>query len=226
MIFAVVIVSAGAEWRIVRELHPSACIQRSPYGEWFAFAVGGQDLVFLQGGWGKISAAASTQYALLAWQPKVLINMGTCGGFEGQIERGEVILASRTLVYDIIERMTDPVTAIQHYTVDLDPGWLQGPFPHPVRTGLLVSADQDISPHLIEMLQAEYGAVAADWESGAIAWVCSKNSVPCLILRGVSDLVGTGGGEAYLESQVFRDGARRVMEPLLQALPQWLKCIQ
>ena len=39
--------------------------------------------------------------------------------------------------------------------------------------------------------------MALDWESGAIAWVAARNQTRCLILRGVTDLVGEAGDEAY-----------------------------
>jgi adenosylhomocysteine nucleosidase len=220
----VVAISAGAEWRVVRSVYPQAVIQHSPYGEWFNWQLQDREVVFLQGGWGKISAAASTQYAITRWSPDLLVNLGTCGGLAGEVERGEVLLVERTLVYDIIEQMGDPQVALDHYTVQLDLNWLAPPYPHPVRRGLLVSADRDICPVDIPMLRQQFGAVAADWESGAIAWVAARNRTRCLILRGVSDLVdATGGGEAYHDPQVFRDGARQVMEPLLAALPAWLK---
>ncbi|RPI83169.1 MAG: hypothetical protein EHM41_16570 [Chloroflexi bacterium] len=45
---------------------------------------------------GKISAAASTQYIIDRWNPDLLINLGTCGGFEGCIERGAVVLVEKT----------------------------------------------------------------------------------------------------------------------------------
>jgi nucleoside phosphorylase len=41
------------------------------------------DLAFLHGGWGKVAAAGSTQYAIDRWAPARLINLGTCGGFKG-----------------------------------------------------------------------------------------------------------------------------------------------
>jgi adenosylhomocysteine nucleosidase len=49
-------------------------------------------VIFLHGGWGKVSAAASTQFAIYTWHPRIVINLGTCGGFEGEIARGEIIL--------------------------------------------------------------------------------------------------------------------------------------
>ncbi len=224
MTFAVVTISAGAEWRVARSVYPLEPVQYSPYGEWFEMELLGQPLIFFHGGWGKISAAASTQYILDRWKPALLINLGTCGGFAGAIERGAVILVERTLVYDIIEQMTDPQAAIRHYSVDLDLSWLGGPYPQEVQRGLLVSADRDICLPDIPMLIEQYGATAADWESGAIAWVASRNGTRCLILRGVSDLVGAEGGEAYGAVDVFHEGTRRVMEPVLRALPEWLEC--
>jgi len=72
-------------------------------------------------------------------------------------------------------------------------------------------------------LKARYGAVAADWESGAIAWVTRRNDTRCLILRGVSDLVGEDGGEAYEGGiAVFYEGTGDVMGRLLEQLPAWL----
>ena len=225
--FALIAISANAEWRVVRKYYPQAEVQQSPFGEWFELSIGEKSVVFLQGGWGKVAAAASTQYGLQHWSPEVVINLGTCGGFAGQIERGAVILATRTLIYDIIEQMApNPDEAIQHYAVDLDLSFLKEPYPQPVQPGLLVSADRDICMEDIPMLRTRYSAVAADWESGAIAWVCRRNNTRCLILRGVSDLVSEAGGEAYNALEVFHDGARRVMEPMLQALPEWLAAIK
>jgi len=219
----VVNISAGAEWRVVRAFYPQTVISESPFGEWFETEMDNRTVVFIHGGWGKIAAAASTQYAIGHWSPRVLVNLGTCGGFDGRIERGEILLVDRTLVYDIIEQMGDADAAIQHYAANLDLSWLCEPYPQTVRRGLLVSADRDICLPDIPMLIERYGAAAADWESGAIAWVASRApGLRCLILRGVSDLVGTTGGEAYGSIEVFHEGTRRVMEPMLQALPEWL----
>jgi adenosylhomocysteine nucleosidase len=229
MTVAAITISAGAEWRAVRnyygksvQLSPNG--ETSPFGEWFEMEIAGLPVVFVQGGWGKISAAASTQYLLGRWKPEILINLGTCGGFAGEIERGTIVMAERTLVYDIIEQMGDPQAAIRHYSVDLDLSWLHEPYPQPVHRGLLVSADRDICLPDIPMLMERYHAFAADWESGAIAWVASRNGTRCLILRGVSDLVGAGGGEAYGAIEVFHEASRQVMEPMLKALPEWLAC--
>lgn len=225
----VVLISANIEWRALRKLFPGAAIQYSPYGECFAadlaLPTSGNTLpvLFFHGGWGKIAAAGSTQYVIDRWQPGLLVNLGTCGGFEGRIQRGEIILVEKTIVYDIIEQMGDYDEHIAHYTTILDLGWLPGELPQPVRRTLLVSGDRDLLPEDIPHLADKFGAVAGDWESGAIAFVASRNRVPLLILRGVTDLVSAQGGEAYGNLQFFEEATLKIMGNLVQNLPAWLQ---
>lgn len=215
-----VIVSCRFEWQATLALFPGAGLQPSPFGDWFT--AGG--IIFFQGGWGKISAAASAQYVIDRWKPDLLVNLGTCGGFRGEIERGEILLVERTIVYDILEQMTDPEAAFAHYTTPLDLSWLGDELPQKVRRTLIVSADRDLIAEEIPQLKARFGAVAADWESGAIAWVAARNQVRCLILRGVSDLVGGSSGEAYQGNlQVYVDGAATIMNSLIAHLPHWIR---
>lgn len=227
----VVIISANIEWQAIRTLLTGIQPQPSPMGEWFVknLAVAGrlEPVIFFHGGWGKIAAAASTQYVIDRWSPKLLVNLGTCGGFEGEIMPGAIVLAERTLVYDIIEQMGDHDEHIAHYTTILDLSWLGENYPHPVQRTLLVSADRDLLVEDIPRLKAEFGAVAGDWESGAIAWVAAHNETHCLILRGVSDLVGGSGGEAYDGNiHVFIEGAKDILKRLVEALPAWLAKVE
>lgn len=217
----VVIISAGAEWRAVEELFPNLELDRSPFGACARLKLGTRNLTLVHGGWGKIAAAASAQYAIDTFHPDLLVNLGTCGGFAGHIETGTVILVERTLVYDIIEQMGDGDAAIQAYAADVDLSWLGAGAP-PARRGLLVSADRDILADDIPMLVQKYGAAAADWESGAIAWVAKRNGTRVLILRGVTDLVGRAGGEAYGNIALFHERTREVMTKLFAQLPDWL----
>ena len=222
----VVIVSANVEWRAMRAIFPQADYQRGPYGEWFTKQVAGQDVVFMHGGWGKIAAAGSAQYAIDHWKPDLLVNLGTCGGFEGEIERGTIVLVEKTIVYDIIEQMGDFDEHIAHYTTEIDLSWLARPYPQDVRRTLLVSGDRDLLAGEIPFLKERFGAVAGDWESGAIAWVARRNGVRLLMLRAVSDLVGSTGGEAYGDYERFKKAARDIMRQLVEALPLWLERVK
>ena len=225
----VIIVSANAEWQAVKQILSPADVQASRLGEYFAtrLATCHPSLVtFFHGGWGKISAA-TTQYVIDHFDPDLLINLGTCGGFEGRVARRTLILVEKTIVYDILEQMTDSDEAIAHYATEIDLSWL-GESLQPsaisdqfsLARGLLISADRDILASDIPMLVEKYDAIAADWESGAIAWVAKKNGVRCLILRGVTDLVNAGGGEAYGNYDLFLRRTRETMQQLISLITE------
>lgn len=222
----IIIISADTEWRVVRRIVTGVEIKTSPFGEFFEKRIksGNQeyDSIMFYGGWGKISAAASCQYAIDRWRPKLLVNLGTCGGVKGEIESGVIVLVERTIVYDIFEQMGDKEAHIAHYTTELDLSWLRKPYPQEVYKGLMVSGDRDLHPADISGLKRRFGAVAGDWESGAIAFVAQKNNIPCLILRGVSDLVSERGGEAYEDTTLFEESATKILGNLIQTLPAWI----
>jgi adenosylhomocysteine nucleosidase len=237
----IILISANSEWRTVKEILSPVGIQFTPLGETFDVTLGtpsrsgGKEwnVTLFHGGWGKISAAATAQYVIDRFQPDLLVNLGTCGGFEGRIERGTIILVAKTIIYDIIEQMFDPEEAVKYYSTELDLSWLgeEGRLTmddgrSSIVRGLLVSGDRDIIAGDIPMLVEKYGAVAADWESGAIAWVAKRNGVRCLILRGVTDLVGASGGEAYGNVEIFRENTKTVMKGLFEQLPDWLDNIR
>jgi len=225
----IILVSANAEWRVIKKLFPAEHYLASPFGEYFlstqiqkSEAI---ELIFFHGGWGKIAAAASTQYLIDRWQPALIINLGTCGGFEGRIQRGEIVLAESTVVYDIIEQMGDSADHIAHYTTRLDLDWLPDPFPLEVNRTMLISGDRDLLAEDVPMLSREFGAAAGDWESGAIAWVSARNKVRLLILRGVTDLVAESGGEAYGNLSLYQEAAEQIMGRLVAGLPALLEAI-
>lgn len=219
-----VVVSAVAEWVGVTLLFPESKIESFPYGERFTANVAGRVLTFFHSGWGKIASAGTMQYLIDHHAPDLIVNLGTCGGFEGVMNQGDVILVERTMVYDIVELMGD-LDISNYYASSLDLGWLADPPPHPVRRALIASADSDLPPSKIPLLKVK-GAVAADWESAALAWVARKNNARLLILRGVSDIVNETEGEAYDNIEIFNERAKDIMKMLIAQLPDWLNTVR
>jgi adenosylhomocysteine nucleosidase len=218
-----VLISANMEWKSVKKNYPSEKMQASHWGEYFFKSISHQTILFFHEGWGKVAAAGATQYVIDQFKPEILINLGTCGGFEGEIERQEVVLADKTIIYDILEAMGDSKEATADYTTNIDLSWLGKTYPVKVRKTTLVSADKDLRTEEIEKLKKEYHAVAGDWESGAIAYTAAKNKKKVIILRGVSDLVSSTQSEAYGNMDLFEERAHLVMTKLLTDLPLWIE---
>ncbi|HEX2691812.1 MAG TPA: 5'-methylthioadenosine/S-adenosylhomocysteine nucleosidase [Kofleriaceae bacterium] len=217
----VALISATAEWKIVVAQFPGEALHRTPFGSWLVHRLGAEDVVFFHGGYGKVAAASSTQYAIDRWHPGLLVNLGTCGGFGGERKVGDIVLASETFLYDIVERMGDPDEAIEDFHTRLDTARWPARLAGRVIRAPLISADGDLDPAGVAMLQARFHASAGDWESGAIAWVASHNRTPVVILRGVTDLVDAIAGDpTYHAPGAWERASVAVMASLVNLLAE------
>ncbi len=221
----VVLISAITEWVALKATLAPGRTQTTPYGECFTATLRGKEFIFFHAGWGKTASAGAMQYVIDHFSPDLAVNLGTCGGFEGGVELEDIILVERTFIYDIVELMGDFGAVPDYYASDLDLNWLPEPYPYPVQRGTLASADSDLPPERIPQLKAQ-GAIAADWESGALAWVAQKNGTRLLILRAVSDLVSEGGGEAYDNIALFKERTKGIMRRLVEQLPDWVAAVK
>jgi adenosylhomocysteine nucleosidase len=221
----VILISAITEWAAVKAVLAPTNVCATPYGECFDATIGSQHATLFHAGWGKAASAGAMQYVIDHYSPNITINLGTCGGFEGEVELDDIILVERTFIYDIVELMGDFGSVPDYYASNLDLSWLPEPYPFPVRRGVLASADSDLQPEKIPQLK-EQGAIAADWESAALAWVARKNGARLLILRAVSDLVSERGGEAYDNIELFKERTKGIMRRLIDQLPGWVAAIR
>jgi adenosylhomocysteine nucleosidase len=110
-----------------------------------------------------------------------------------------------------------------HYLTELD---VPAHFPTPAVRTTLYSADRDLTPSSLREIEHRYHPTAVDWESGAIAWVAKRNSVPVLIMRGVTDLVSLQEGEAEGNWMLFVENTQRMMPKLLEILPLWMDALK
>lgn len=214
-----VLVSANGEWDAVVSILQPKSIQQSPIGAHFRVELAGQLCHFFHSGWGKIATAASTQYVIDQYHPELIINIGTCGGFAGTGTVGEVLLVSETVVYDIVERMDDPIAALEHYSTRNNLAWITNPLPVGTRLGRIASADQDIDFNSFNFLTETHKADGADWETGAFTWVAARNNVRWLALRGVSDIVTPRGSETDNGVDLWRSRLDQLMAKILTDLP-------
>jgi adenosylhomocysteine nucleosidase len=221
----VVLISASAEWKLIAAQFPDEPLHETPFGPWLSRRLGARSepVVFFHGGYGKVAAAGSTQYAIDRWHPAVLVNLGTCGGFGGQRKVGDLVLASETFIYDIVELMGDPDEAIEDFHTRLDPALWPARLASRVVIGPMVSGDRDLDPAATAVLGAKYHASVGDWESGAIAWVASHNHTRAIILRGVSDVIDANGSDpTYHAIELWQRASAAVMASLVALLGEAL----
>jgi adenosylhomocysteine nucleosidase len=145
----VALISANTEWKILRGQISDEPLRDTPFGQWFTHRLGSEDVVFFHGGYGKVAAAGSTQYAIDRWHPSLVVNLGTCGGFGGARKVGDIVLASETTIYDIVELMGDPDEAIADYRTAIDTAVWPARLAGRVVVGPLVSGDRDLDPAAI-----------------------------------------------------------------------------
>ncbi len=218
-----VLVSANGEWEAVKAILQPSSLQLSLAGEFFEILIENQPCLFFHSGWGKIATAASTQFVIDHYHPELVINIGTSGGFTGSSEIGETLLVGETVIYDIVERMDDPVAAFTHYSTVNDYHWITHPLPAGTRKARVATADQDIDFQAFDLLTKTHQADAADWETGAFAWVAARNRIPWLALRAVSDLVSPHGSETDSNVELWRSRLTHLMKKILSDLPFYFK---
>jgi len=216
----IIIVSSNSEWKVLLETFTPEELEKSVYSNWFLETslenTGKHQVIWFHGSWGKIASAGSTQYAIDKWNPELIINIGSCGGFEGLVENDEIVLVEETIVYDLIDRIGESGKSIRDYRTTIDVDWVTNEQIRQCKRVTMATADQDLDPERIEELNSKYGAVVGDWESGAIAWIAERNKTKLIILRGVSDVVGENGNIAYdVDETMFFDGVKRVMDKLI-----------
>jgi adenosylhomocysteine nucleosidase len=220
----VVMISANAEWTPVVARFARAEIHATPYGDFVVTKLGDRDVVLFHGGYGKVAAAGSTQYAIDRWRPRLVINLGTCGAFGHGLAVGDIVLATETIIYDLVEQMGDPDEPIRDYRTRLDTAKWPARLRTRVHAEAIASGDRDLVAAELPALRAKYDAAAGDWESGAIAYVAARNRVPAIVLRGVTDVVDARGDATYGDAAAWQRAAATMMMTLVElaadALPE------
>ncbi|MGA3012849.1 MAG: hypothetical protein ABSD71_02315 [Bacteroidales bacterium] len=215
----VILVCSDFEWKVVRKQFKDEKLEVSPYGNWFFHPMRKtvkKEVIWFKSGWGKIGSAGATQYVIDRWKPELIINIGTCGGFYGKIDLYQPVLIKKTVVYDLIDFIGTVGKSVKYHTTNIDLSWLKNKTILKLQKKVMVTGDQDLHPERLSELYEKYKAVVGDWESGSISWICKKNGTKLLILRGVSDIVGSIENPAYNEDEgTFREGVKIVIPQLI-----------
>ena len=171
-------------------------------------------------GIGKVNAALTTQILINCFKVDKILNIGTCGGLEKNMNIGDIFTVRECMQYDFDLSELDNV----------EKGFIQGFnskfFSCNIVEGYKIqnlgSADKfsnDIQP--VNFL-IKNNVFLKDMEGAAIAQVCSLNKIPLYIVKGVTDVYGTN---KEIPTQQFKNNLELVNKNLKEEIENILKKI-
>lgn len=152
----------------------------------------GKDVILAISGIGKVSAALTTQLIIDKYSPDFILNFGTCGGMNNSVKIKNYYAIEKCCQYDFDLRELDgvPLGYIQEYNTAFFENCLDGT--EHLSKSILASADRFTNKECDISTINEIGCSLCDMEGGAIAQVCTSNKVPLIMVKGITDVQGSG----------------------------------
>jgi adenosylhomocysteine nucleosidase len=201
--------------------------------EFYTGKIEGLDVVLLKSGIGKVNAALGTALLIEKFQPDLIINTGSAGGFNKDLNVGDVVIS----------------TEVRHHDVDVTIfGYEYGQVPRmpafyapdeklvsiavnsaakiegiQVAKGLIASGDSFMSDaERVEFIRSKMPELfAAEMEAAAIAQVAYQFNVPFVIIRSLSDIAGKDSNLSF--DQFLVTAAKNSAELILLMLEELKK---
>ena len=190
------------EVEILRESLSNAKVTTIANSEFTTGTYDGKEIILLKSGIGKVNAAMSTTVLLYEFKPDVVINTGSAGGYDPELEVGAVVISKEVRHHDV------DVTAF-NYEIGQVPQ-LPAAFPaderliniaqesvseigeHQFGVGLICSGDVFMSnPTRVRQVRSYFPEMkAVEMEAAAVAQVCYQFKTPFVVIRALSDIAG------------------------------------
>ena len=158
------------------------------------------DVVLLKSGIGKVSASVGTALLLEMYQPDMVINTGSAGGFDKSLNLGDVVISTEVrhhdadvtaFGYEIGQMANQPAAFIADDKLikATEEALAQMEDKHAVH-GLICTGDQFVASEERKdfILKHFPSVIAVDMEAAAIAQTCDQFDVPFVVVRAISDI--------------------------------------
>lgn len=154
-------------------------------------SVNGKEFILAISGIGKVSAGLTTQLIIDKFNVDFILNFGTCGGMNNSVKILSYYAIDKCCQFDFDVRELDdvPLGYIQEYDTAYFNCTTKGiEF---LSTTNLATADR-FNNDLTDINSInELGCSLRDMEGAAIAQVCTSNSTPLYMIKGISDVHGS-----------------------------------
>ena len=153
-----------------------------PYGEYFTRTYDDIELVFYSTGVRKVNGVGGNQYMIAKFNLTKVIVAGTCAGIDEKFSNLDIFVPEKAVQYDCTVKEIEPFIK-QSFIVDIDLSKYGNDF----NTGTIGTADKAVVMWKDYLELKENEITVADTEASAIAYICKKNDVECIIIKGISD---------------------------------------
>ncbi|MBR1772677.1 MAG: 5'-methylthioadenosine/adenosylhomocysteine nucleosidase [Eubacterium sp.] len=162
--------------------------------------LGGQDVVLVRSGIGKVNAAVAAEILVAVFNVKAIINTGIAGSLDANIDIGDIVLSTDSLEHDMnvkglgYERGVVPDQEASIYPADAELRAVAKEACEKVCPdinvfeGRVVSGDIFVSEKAMkDKMVKDFGGTCTEMEGASIAHVAWLNQIPYLIIRSISD---------------------------------------
>lgn len=162
----------------------------------------GADVILLRSGIGKVNAAMSTTVLLDRFKPDYVINTGSAGGLNPELNVGDVVISSEVRHHDVdvtafgyeygqVPQLPAAFTANEKLVKIAEECAKESGDIQVVR-GLIATGDSFMSdPVRVEAVREKFEDLqAVEMEAAAIAQVCHQFNIPFVVIRSLSDIAG------------------------------------
>ncbi|MGN0017723.1 MAG: 5'-methylthioadenosine/adenosylhomocysteine nucleosidase [Candidatus Gastranaerophilaceae bacterium] len=159
--------------------------------------LGKYKIILSKSGVGKVSSATTTQFIIDKYKPIYIINIGIAGGLSPDLKAGDTIIAEKMVQHDFdVTAFGNPKGYIDNGiepnkpTIFYSDKNLINKFTEDssLKLGTVATGDIFVTDvNLKNSIKKEFSADAIDMESAAIAQTASRNNIPVIILRTISD---------------------------------------
>ena len=186
------------------------------------------ECVLVECGEGKVNAARTTQVMIDNFKIDKLVNVGSAGAINEDLNVKDVVIADKLVQYDfdisglgyekveicnigkyiycdktLVEECQEAIENIENDS-------------YKVVIGTIATADSFCDkPEIAKMVRKEFNAECVEMEGAAVAQVCYLDKIPFLVIRGISD---TPNGNNKIDFRKYLEIASKQSAKILQNL--------
>lgn len=162
----------------------------------------GAEVILLRSGIGKVNAAMSTSILLEKYKPDFVVNTGSAGGYNPNLNVGDVVISSEVRHHDVDVTVfgyeygqvpqLPPAFIADSKLVKIAEEAAKEIEDIQVVKGLIATGDTFMNdPKRVEYIQDKFTDLqAVEMEAAAIAQVAHRFGIPFVIIRSLSDIAG------------------------------------